>query len=160
MQVNKFSWLSFLAIVALLVAACVAPPAGQAGAPGQAASGSAASAGDVAPTYASWDEVLAAATGTTVNWYMWGGSDFINQQVDEKVGGPLLEQFGVTLNRVPIEATADAVNKVLNEKTAGKNSGGSIDLIWINGENFRTMKDGGLLYGPFTELLPNGKYDL
>jgi putative spermidine/putrescine transport system substrate-binding protein len=41
---------------------------------------------------------------------------------------------------------------------AGKDSGGSIDLIWINGQNFRTLKDAGLLYGPFTELLPNNQY--
>lgn len=158
MQTKKLTWVALLATAALLVAGCVAPqPAGQAGA-GESAVASNAAPADAAPTYANWDAVLAAAKGTTVNWYMWGGSDFINQQVDEKVGGPLLAQFGVTLNRVPIEATADAVNKVLNEKTAGKNSGGSIDLIWINGENFRTMKDGSLLYGPFTEMLPNGKY--
>lgn len=153
MQTKQLYWVSLCAIIALLLAACVAPQAS-----GPAAANSTAATAEAAPTYSNWDEVLAAAKGTTVNWYMWGGSDFINQQVDEQVGGPLLEQFGVTLNRVPLEATADAVNKVLNEKTAGKNSGGSVDLIWINGENFRTMKDGGLLYGPFTALLPNGQY--
>ncbi|MEZ4674074.1 MAG: hypothetical protein R2932_07485 [Caldilineaceae bacterium] len=51
------------------------------------------------PTYATWDEVIAAAEGTTVNWYMWGGSDTINAHVDAQVGGPLLEEYGVTLNR-------------------------------------------------------------
>lgn len=111
-----------------------------------------------APRYESWDDVLAAAEGTTVNWFMWGGSDTINQQVDAHVGEPLLAQYGVTLNRVPLENTADAVNKVLNEKAAGKESGGSIDLIWINGENFRTLKEADLLYGPFVELLPNNEY--
>lgn len=109
-------------------------------------------------TYASWEEVIAAAEGSTVNWYMWGGSDVINTNVDTDIGAPLEAQFGVTLNRVPIEGTADAVNKVLNEKAAGKTSGGSIDLIWINGQNFRTLKDAGLLYGPFTDLLPNNQY--
>jgi putative spermidine/putrescine transport system substrate-binding protein len=111
-----------------------------------------------APTYESWDAVLQAASGTTVNWFMWGGSDTINRIVDEDVGGPLQEQFNVTLNRVPLENTADAVNKVLSEKAAGKESGGSIDLIWINGSNFRTLKEAALLYGPFTPLLPNGQY--
>ena len=33
----------------------------------------------------------------------------------------------------------------------------SVDLIWINGENFKTMKDNALLYGPFTDRLPNFK---
>ncbi|MEZ4674075.1 MAG: hypothetical protein R2932_07490 [Caldilineaceae bacterium] len=47
---------------------------------------------------------------------------------------------------------------MLNEKAAGADNGGSIDLIWINGENFRTLKDAGLLYGPIAELLPNSQY--
>jgi putative spermidine/putrescine transport system substrate-binding protein len=115
-------------------------------------------AADTAIIYSAWDDVLAAAKGTTVNWYMWGGSDVINTNVDNDIGVPLKAQFDVNLNRVPIENTGDAVNKVLNEKAAGKDSGGSIDLIWINGQNFRTLKEAGLLYGPFTDLLPNNKY--
>lgn len=106
----------------------------------------------------SWDDVLAAAEGTTVNWYMWGGDDVLNQNVDTYIGDPLLEQYGVTLNRVPIEDTADAVNQVLNEAASGVEDDGSIDLIWINGENFRTLKDADLLYGPWAEDLPNAQY--
>jgi len=142
----------------LLLAGCVAPQAAPPVASEAATTTAAPEAADTTtevPTYATWDEVVAAADGTTVNWFMWGGADTINTHVDEQVGGPLLEQYNLTLNRVPLENTADAVNKVLNEKAAGKNSEGSIDLIWINGENFRTLKDAGLLYGPFTELLPN-----
>jgi putative thiamine transport system substrate-binding protein len=44
---------------------------------------------------------------------------------------------------------------VLAEKTAGREDGGSVDLIWINGENFAAMKRGGLLFGPWAEQLPN-----
>ena len=106
----------------------------------------------------SWDEVLAAADGTTVNWFMWGGSDTINTNVDNDIGAAVLEQFNVTLNRVPINDTADAVNKVLDEAAAGVNEGGSIDMIWINGENFKTLKEAGLLYGPFAQALPNSIY--
>lgn len=109
------------------------------------------------PVYKNWDEVLAAAEGSTVNWFMWGGSENINNHVNEKIGGPLKELYGVTLNQVPLDDTADAVNKVLNEKAAGQNSGGSIDAIWINGENFRTLKDADLLYPSFTDLLPNSQ---
>lgn len=144
-----------LVCFSLFLAGCVAPqgaPAATAVAGEEAAAPEAMAA---VPTYATWDEVVAAANGTTVNWFMWGGADTINTHVDEQIGGPLLAQYNLTLNRVPLENTADAVNKVLNEKAAGKDSGGSIDLIWINGENFRTLKDAGLLYGPFTELLPN-----
>ena len=117
-----------------------------------------ASAEDGVPVYENWDEVLAAAEGSTVNWFMWGGSENINNHVNEKIGGPLKEQYGVTLNQVPLDDTADAVNKVLNEKAAGQDSGGSIDAIWINGENFRTLKDASLLYPSFTELLPNSEF--
>jgi putative thiamine transport system substrate-binding protein len=39
------------------------------------------------------------------------------------------------------------------EKAAGKLDG-TVDLVWINGENFLTMKREGLLFGPFAESLP------
>lgn len=146
-----------LICLGLLLVSCVTPQAAPPPAPqtDTATAAPAAAAPAAVPMYTNWDEVVAAADGTTVNWFMWGGADTINTHVDEQIGGPLLQQYNVTLNRVPLENTADAVNKVLNEKAADKNSGGSIDLIWINGENFRTLKDGGLLYGPFTDLLPN-----
>jgi putative spermidine/putrescine transport system substrate-binding protein len=137
-----------LLTVALLLGACATPssnaPVADSGTESQSI-----------PVYASWEEVLTDAQGSTVNWFLWGGSETINTHVDEAIGGALAEQFDITLNRVPLENTADAVNKVLNEKAAGRDSGGSIDLIWINGDNFRTLKDAGLLYGPFVDLLPN-----
>ena len=109
-------------------------------------------------TYATWDEVLAAAKGTTVNWYMWGGSDKINADVDNDIGKVVLEKYGVTLNRIPVTDIAEVVNKLLNESSAGVTTGGSADLLWINGENFKTVKNAKLLYGPFVDLLPNSKY--
>ena len=108
--------------------------------------------------FSSWDEVLAAAQGTTVNWFMWGGSDTINANVDKDIGAVVEERFGVTVNRVPLADTADAVNKILDESAAGVNEGGSIDMIWINGENFKTLKSADLLYGPFAQALPNSQF--
>lgn len=110
------------------------------------------------PTYETWDEVVEMARGTTVNWFMWGGSDIINQNVDRDIGGPLAEQHDIAVNRVPVNDTADAVNHVLNEAVAGVTSGGSVDLIWVNGENFRTLRKSDLLYGPFAEDLPNARH--
>jgi len=110
------------------------------------------------PGFTTWEEVLAAADGTTVNWFMWGGNDTLNADVDNDIGKVIKERYNITLNRVPIGDTADAVNKVLDEKAAGVDSDGTVDLIWINGENFRTLKNAGLLYGPWAESLPNAKY--
>ena len=108
------------------------------------------------PGFDSWDAVVAAADGTTVNWYMWGGSDRINGFVDRTCGIPLMEEYNVTLNRVPLADTVDAVNQVLSEAEAGiEGDGGTIDVIWINGENFFTLKQADLLFGPWAEQIPN-----
>ena len=108
------------------------------------------------PGYDSWDDVLAEAEGQTVNWNFWGGSDAINNFVDNVYGSVLEEEFGITLNRVPLADTADAVNQVLSEAEAGvEGDDGTIDLIWINGENFVTLKQADLLYGPWAQNTPN-----
>jgi putative spermidine/putrescine transport system substrate-binding protein len=57
---------------------------------------------------------------------------------------------------VPLADTVDAVNQVLSESEAGVDeNGGTIDLIWINGENFFTLQQADLLYGPWAENIPN-----
>jgi putative spermidine/putrescine transport system substrate-binding protein len=110
------------------------------------------------PVTTSWDEVLELARGTTVNWAMWGGSDQVNAYADTWVADQLQTKYEVTLNRVPLNDTVEAVNKVVGEVQAGVTETGSIDLIWINGENFRTMKQGDLLFGPFADKLPAMQY--
>jgi putative spermidine/putrescine transport system substrate-binding protein len=112
--------------------------------------------GDSAPPgFADWEDVLEQARGTTVNWYMWGGSDAINAFVDSFYGEVLAEEYGITLNRVGVADTVDAVNLVLSEAEAGISEGGAVDLIWINGENFFTLRQADLLYGPWAQTLPN-----
>lgn len=106
------------------------------------------------PQTTTWEAVVAAAKGTTVNWAMWGGSDATNAYADQWVAGQLKSQYDISLNRIPLNDTVEAVNKVVGEVQAGLTAGGSIDLIWINGENFRTLKQGELLFGPFTDKLP------
>jgi len=97
------------------------------------------------------------ARGTTVNISMYGGDDTINAYVDDYVTPQLKKKYGITLKRTPLSDTADAVNKLLDEKSAGKDKG-TIDLVWINGENFATGADAGLWYGPWAKKLPNAKY--
>lgn len=105
-----------------------------------------------------WADILSEAHGQTVNWYMWGGQENINTWVTGFVADTLQAQYGVTLNMVPVVDTVEAVNKVLGEKEAGQDNAGSVDLIWINGENFRTLRQADLLYGPWSEALPNSRY--
>ncbi len=58
-----------------------------------------------------------------------------------------------------LEDTASAVSRAITEKAAGRDEGGSIDLIWINGENFAAMKEQGLLLDDnWAEKLPNYQY--
>ncbi|MBK8027235.1 MAG: ABC transporter substrate-binding protein [Chloroflexi bacterium] len=111
---------------------------------------------DAPPGFANWDEVVAQANGQTVNWYLYGGSDAINGFVDSFYGPILAEEYGITLNRVPVADTVDAVNQVLSEAEAGvADDAGAVDLIWINGENFFTLRQADLLYGPWAQTLPN-----
>ena len=102
-----------------------------------------------------WQEIEAQARGGTVNWFMWGGSDTINAYVSGYVADRLKAEHDITLNRVPITDAAEIVNLILNEKEAGVTDAGSVDLIWINGENFRSMKQGDLAFCGYTGLLPN-----
>jgi putative spermidine/putrescine transport system substrate-binding protein len=67
------------------------------------------------------------------------------------------ELYGIALRQVPVKDISEIVGKLLAEKQAGKTAGGEVDLMWINGENFRTAKRHGLLYGPFAEHLPHQK---
>jgi putative thiamine transport system substrate-binding protein len=101
-----------------------------------------------------WPEIVQAAKGQTVYWNAWGGDEHVNAYI-AWVGDQVREEYGITLNHVKLADTADAVSRVLAERAAGKKEGGSVDLIWINGENFAAMKAQQLLYGPFTEVLPN-----
>lgn len=103
---------------------------------------------------ADWQDTLQAAKGQTVYFNAWGGADNINEYIQWSAKR-IKEQYQVTLKQVKLTDTADAVNRVLAEKAAGKDTNGSIDLIWLNGENFRAMKENALLFGPFSTQLPN-----
>ena len=102
---------------------------------------------------ATWDEIVAAAKGTTVTFYGWGGDENRNNWLNTTVAQHVKEHYGITLEVVGMNID-DILAKLSGEKQAGS-SKGSIDMIWINGENFYSAKDNGLLWGPFTEKLPN-----
>ena len=110
-------------------------------------------------TYTSieWKKILKEAKGQTVNWYMWGGGTAINTYVNDYIGAEA-KKLGVTLNQVKLNATAEAVNKVLGEKQAGNATSGAVDMIWINGENFATGRQADIWHCDWATKLPNAKY--
>jgi putative thiamine transport system substrate-binding protein len=104
---------------------------------------------------ANWDQVLTEARGETVYFNAWGGSANINAYI-QWAGDVVKARYGVTVVQVKLDDTAKAVTTVLAEKTAGRNQHGSVDLIWINGENFAAMKRQDLLFSPdWATKLPN-----
>ena len=104
-----------------------------------------------------WSDVLAKARGQTVHWNAWAGDEKTNAFV-AWVGDEAEKRYGVKVVHVKLKDTAEAVQRVVAEKAAGRDAGGSVDLIWINGPNFLAMKEQKLLYGPYAERLPNWRY--
>lgn len=102
-----------------------------------------------------WADTERAARGQTVYFNAWAGSERINAYL-QWATAQLAAQYGVKLEHVKIADTADVVKRVRAEKAAGrKDTEGTVDLVWINGENFAQMKREGLLFGPFAERLPH-----
>lgn len=171
MQTLRGPLVALFALLTLVLAACGSQPAAQV-APTAALALTSAPTPTAAPVptvlpaptagatdamnLSDWDTVRTAARGQTINWYMWGGSESINRFVDDFYGKPLKERYGITLRRVPLADTVDAVNQVLSEKQAGKDPG-AVDVIWINGENYLSLKQADMLYGGWSRQLPNAK---
>lgn len=125
---------------ALLAGACAAPDTG-------------------APTASadrSWEEVQAEAEGQTVDLWMYGGDDRGNAYVDD-VLAPAAADLGVTLRRVPVADTKDAMRRLLAEHAAGSEDG-SVDLVWVNGDNFATGQEAGAWLCGWSDDLPNMAY--
>jgi putative thiamine transport system substrate-binding protein len=102
---------------------------------------------------ADFSAIEAEAKGQTVYFNAWAGSDTINAYI-AWAGEQVKARFGITLEHVKITDTGEVVKRVRDEVSAGKTDG-SVDLVWINGENFRAMKTDKLLFGPWSESLPN-----
>jgi putative thiamine transport system substrate-binding protein len=107
---------------------------------------------------AAWAAIEKAARGQTVYFNAWAGSEQINAYL-QWVAAELQKSFGVKLEHVKITDAADVVKRVRAEKAAGRKTGeGTVDLVWINGENFAAMKRESLLLAPWAEALPNFRF--
>ncbi len=104
-----------------------------------------------------WQDTLKEARGQTVYFNAWGGSEQINDYL-HWAARELKSRHGITLHHIKVDDISTVVSRILTEKSAGRTDSGSVDMVWINGENFKSMKQHGLLHGPFVEQLPNWKY--
>lgn len=105
-----------------------------------------------------WQAVKTNAKGQTVYFHAWGGEPRINAYI-QWAADEVKSLYGVRVVHVKVSETANVVSQVLAEKSVGKTSGGAVDLVWINGENFAAMKKHGLLANPgWAQNLPNWVY--
>lgn len=110
--------------------------------------------------HADWAQIEQEARGQTVYFNAWGGTEAINAYI-AWAAKEVQARYGVKVQHVKINDAAEVVKRVQTEMGAGRQSGGSVDLMWVNGENFRNLKQGRLLMGPWAESLPNwGLVDL
>jgi putative thiamine transport system substrate-binding protein len=100
-----------------------------------------------------WTAIEKRAKGQTVYFNAWGGAEPINTYI-QWAAAEVFKRYGVKVEHVKVTDAADVVKRVRNEKAAGKTNG-TVDLVWINGENFLAMKREGLLFGPYAEQLPS-----
>jgi len=100
-----------------------------------------------------WQSIVNRAKGQDVYFHAWGGDEHINDYIQWAID-QVEQKYDVHVTHVK-NVAPNAVNQILSEKAAGKDHDGAVDLMWINGENFANMKANGLLYGSFTQQLPN-----
>lgn len=102
---------------------------------------------------AAWSDIVTQARGQTVSLWMWGGDPKGNAYVDT-VLAPAAQDLGITLRRVPVADTKDAMSRLLAEHQAGRTDG-EVDLVWVNGDNFATGKQAGAWLCGWAQDLPN-----
>ncbi|MDZ7770545.1 MAG: ABC transporter substrate-binding protein [Woeseiaceae bacterium] len=103
---------------------------------------------------ADWAQIQSDASGQTVYFNAWGGDPGINRYL-AWAAEELRAQHDLRLVHVKVTDVAEAVSRIMAEKAAGRDEGGSVDLLWINGENFAALKRANLLWGPWAERVPH-----
>ncbi|HAT1644747.1 TPA: ABC transporter substrate-binding protein [Raoultella planticola] len=105
----------------------------------------------------SWQQIARQARGQTVWFNAWGGDPAVNRYLDW-VSAEVKRDYAIDLRIVHIADAADTVKRLQTEARAGRKHNGSVDLLWVNGENFRTLKTANLLQTGWAERLPNWRY--
>lgn len=84
----------------------------------------------------------------------WGGDPNVNNWISGELAPYAERTEGVRLTWSPMNID-EILAKLENEKRAGRE--GTIDVVWINGENFRYAVEHGLLYEGFVDKLSNAQ---
>ncbi|MBP3932176.1 MAG: ABC transporter substrate-binding protein [Peptostreptococcaceae bacterium] len=101
----------------------------------------------------SYEELVEEAKGSSVNFYGYGGDEVMNKWFDSYVVPQMKEKYDINVKRVGMDID-QIMNSLLSDKQAN-NLKGNMDVVWINGENFKNAKDSNLLLGSFSAKLPN-----
>ncbi|MDD2341935.1 MAG: ABC transporter substrate-binding protein [Tolumonas sp.] len=105
-----------------------------------------------------WATLQQAAKGQTVYFNAWGGSEATNSYI-AWAASEVNKRYGLIVKQVKVTDTAEIVKRIQTEVAAGRTKDdGSVDLMWVNGENFKKLKQNKLLFGPWAEQLPNWQY--
>ena len=105
-----------------------------------------------------WAALQQAAKGQTVYFNAWGGSEATNAYI-AWAALEVNKRYGLMVKQVKVTDTAEIVKRIQTEVAAGRTKDdGSVDLMWVNGENFKKLKQDKLLFGPWAEQLPNWQY--
>ena len=100
-----------------------------------------------------FNKIIEEAKGSTLSFYGWGGDEDRNRWLEETFAPILKEKYDIKLEVVGMDID-NILSKLAGEKQSSAKDG-SIDMIWINGENFHSAKKNDLLFGSFAEQLPN-----
>ena len=84
------------------------------------------------------------AKGKKVYLHAWGGSPQVNNYL-VWVKDKIKKNHDIDLIHIKLNDTSDAIDQILAEKMSGNIDNGSVDLVWVNGENFSFMKNNNLL---------------
>ncbi len=101
----------------------------------------------------SWDEVVTAARGATLDIGMWRGDPYINAFMGDVVSSRLKKDFDIDVRFISSRGS-ELVSALITELEAGS-SESAFDMVWINGETFFQLRQIDALFGPFTHLLPH-----
>ncbi len=101
-----------------------------------------------------WQQLEKAGRNQSVYFYAWGGDAQINAYI-QWAAQQLKAHYNIDLVHVKLSDTSEAVSRVLAEKSANNDNQGSVDLIWINGANFATMREHALLRKDWAYQLPH-----